>query len=77
MNDILKGEKRKSGEKIGEKWPEDVEIAFETMKEALVNAPIMQGIEFGKDCVLEIDASSDGLGAVLSQYKGKELHPVA
>ena len=37
----------------------------------------MQGIEFGKDCVLEIDASYDGLGAVLSQYKGKGLHPVA
>ena len=67
LNDILKGEKRKSGEKIGEKWTEDAEIAFETLKEALVNAPIMQGIKFGKDCVLEIDASYDGLGAVLFQ----------
>ncbi|XP_068213948.1 uncharacterized protein [Palaemon carinicauda] len=35
------------------------------------------GIEFGKDITLEIDASFEGLGAVLSQKRGKKLHPVA
>ena len=77
LNELLKGEKKKSNEKIQERWTEDAESAFQTLKEALIGAPIMKGVEFGKEFVLEIDASYDGLGAVLSQYKGKRLHPVA
>ena len=77
LNDLLKGEKKKSSEKIGDKWTEDAELAFQCLKQTLVEAPVLQGIEFGKECILEIDASYDGLGAVLSQYKGKQLHPVA
>ena len=77
LNDFLKGEKKKSNEKIRDKWSEDAETAFEALKGALVDAPIMKGVEFGKEFVLEVDASYDGLGAVLSQYKGRQLHPVA
>ena len=77
LNEFLKGEKKKSNEKIEDKWTENAESAFQTLKEALIKAPIMKGVEFGKDFVLEIDASYDGLGAVLSQYKGSQLYPVA
>ncbi|XP_068240956.1 uncharacterized protein [Palaemon carinicauda] len=77
LNELLKGEKKKSSQSIKDKWTEDAEMAFQTLIEKLIAAPVLKGIEFGKECTLEIDASYDGLGAVLSQYKEDKLHPVA
>ncbi|XP_068245493.1 uncharacterized protein [Palaemon carinicauda] len=75
--ELLKGEKKKSSQSIKDKWTEDAEMAFQTLIEKLIAAPVLKGIEFGKACTSEIDASYDGLGAVLSQYKEDKLHPVA
>ena len=58
-------------------WQEEEEISFQLLKEELVNAPILQGIEFGKEFTLEVDASFDGIRAVLSQFKDGKLQPVA
>lgn len=48
-------------------WTEECEIAFETLKERLTSAPVLTFADFGKPFILHVDASNEGLGAVLSQ----------
>ena len=58
-------------------WVEAQENAFQHLKSKLMNQPILQYPDFGKELVLTTDASNLGLGAVLSQGQiGKDL-PVA
>lgn len=49
------------------KWTHHAEDAFQTLKQKLVQAPVLGYADFSKPFVLEIDASQVGLGAVLSQ----------
>lgn len=58
--------------------------SFDNLKAALVNAPIQAYADFSSPCRLHIDASFDGLGAVLAQvqdskervaYASCSLHP--
>ena len=59
-------------------WSEECDKAFEEMKDKLTTAPVLAYPDYSKEFILSTDASSVGLGAVLSQYdsEGKE-HPVA
>ena len=41
--------------------------AFEALKQACMNSPVLAFTDYTKDFLLETDASRDGLGAVLSQ----------
>ena len=52
-------------------WTDTCQAAFQKLKECLCTAPILVYPDFEKDFKLEIDASGDGLGAVLSQ-KGSD-----
>ena len=60
-------------------WSSDCETAFVRLKECLVTAPILSYPECGsgKQFILETDASGLGLGAVLSQEKEGQIHPIA
>ena len=60
--------------------------AFDALKEALSTAPVLGYPDFSREFILEIDASLNGLGAVLSQqgkdgqicviaYASHSLHP--
>ena len=60
--------------------------AFDALKEALSTAPVLGYPDFSREFILEIDASLNGLGAVLSQqgkdgqicviaYVSHSLHP--
>ena len=41
--------------------------AFQVLKQACMNSPVLAFADYGKDFLLETDASREGLGAVLSQ----------
>lgn len=58
-------------------WSKECQIAFETLKRRLVQAPVLVYPDFEQKFILETDASLNGLGAVLSQVKEGLLHPVS
>ena len=52
--------------------------AFNLLKQALLQAPFLKFVDYSKPFVLETDASSDGLEAVLLQEgEDGKLHPIA
>ena len=77
LNDILEGEASKlKSEAIT--LPPDALYAFEKLKMCCMLAPMLAFADFEKEFQLETDASSEGLGAVLSQKQvDSKWHPVA
>lgn len=58
------------------KWTPECQIAFEKIKNALVSAPILSCPNFKESFVLHCDASSYGIGAVLTQEYGGKIHVI-
>ena len=61
-------------------WNEECEVAFDTLKKKLTSAPILAFPDFTEAFLLDADASSCGLGAVLAQSiggKSKLWHSLA
>lgn len=66
-------------------WTPDRQVAFDTLKTALVSAPVLAYADFSKPFHLYSDASLGGLGAILAQvqdsrervivYASRSLHP--
>ena len=55
-------------------WTEECENAFQTLKSALISAPILGFPDMAKPFILDTDASGFGIGSVLSQvHEGKEI----
>ena len=49
-------------------WSKDVEGAFNQLRDKLVNEPVMLALpDWGKNFVVETDASANGIAGVLSQ----------
>ena len=60
------------------KWDPEQEAAFAQLKEAFTSAPVLRRFDFGRDVVVETDASDYVSAGVLSQYDDDGvLHPVA
>ena len=85
LHDLLKGEvlfKKKTGKSAPGvppfRWTEEHQQCFEGLKEALTSTPVLAFADFGKPFEVHVDASLNGLGAILYQADthGK-LHPVA
>ncbi|KAL7298560.1 hypothetical protein TKK_0008334 [Trichogramma kaykai] len=58
-------------------WCENCDIAFQTLKNALCNAPLLIYPDFSKPFIITTDASGYAIGGILSQGEPKNEHPVA
>ena len=59
-------------------WSAECRQAFQTLKQLLMEAPILAYPDFTRDFLLETDASGAGLGAVLTQRQDdNQIRPVA
>jgi hypothetical protein len=54
-------------------WTQDHQVVFDTLKQALISAPVLALPNFAKPFVIETDAYDVGIGVVLIQ----EGHPLA
>ena len=75
LNEHLAGE----GASRKSEWvslSEEALEAFEALKQACMNSPVLAFADYTKDFLLETDASKEGLGAVLSQ-KQEDRWPMA
>jgi len=59
--------KRNKNRSVKHKWNSDCDTAFQTLKQKLVNSPILGYPDFKQPFILEVDASLQGFGAILSQ----------
>ncbi|XP_049332461.1 retrovirus-related Pol polyprotein from transposon opus [Astyanax mexicanus] len=65
------------GPPLLELWSEQCETSFQALKHRLVDAPTLAFANFALPFILEVDASHQGLGAVLSQEQDGRVRPVA
>ena len=84
LQKMLVGTNKKKGSKKGPDqkippfiWEQEHQESFERLINALTSAPVLSFADFSKPFVLTTDASSHGLGAVLSQEQDGKLHPLA
>ena len=76
LNDLLEGKASKWKAQPVDLTPEAVEV-FDLLKTKCVTAPVLAFADFEKQFLLETDASSCSLGAVLSQKQDDDkYHPV-
>ena len=66
---------RKKGEKFA--WGTEQQSAFEDLKLAIINPPILRTADFSRKFTLQTDASSVAVAAVLLQEFDGELQPIA
>ncbi len=59
------------------KWTQEATIAFNNLKKVTTTAPILQAFDSTLPTKVEADASNFALGAILSQQRNNEWHPVA
>ena len=77
LYDLTSGENKDKKKEHVDLTPETRE-AFNTLKAACLQAPILTFPDFDKPFLLEMDASGKGLGAVLSQKQADgRYHPIA
>ena len=77
LNDLLEDEASKWKAQLVD-LPSEALEAFNTLKMKCMMAPVLAFANFQKPFLLETDASSHGLGAVLSQRQADDkYHPVA
>ena len=77
LNDILEGEASKMKSEAVT-LPSEAMEAFERLKMCLMTVPVLAFADFEKEFQLETNASSEGLGTMLSQKQSDgKWHPVA
>ena len=77
LYDLTSGDNKNKKSKHVDLSPEARE-AFDRLKAACLQAPILAFLDFNKPFLLETDASGKGLGAVLSQKQADgRYHPIA
>lgn len=59
------------------KWTPEADSAFQKLKECLVSAPVLSCPDYSKPFEVHTDASSYGVGAMLTQSIDGKEHPIA
>ena len=85
LHELLKGDdgKRKGKKNVKNKvcvpfvWGPPQQEAFSALIKALTTTPVLAFAEYSKPFVVQVDASFEGLGAVLCQEKEGLLKPIA
>ena len=82
LTDLMKGKRDKRGKRqvcipCTCDWRRIHDKAFEDLKKALLEEVCLAHPDFNSNFILELDANSTGLGAVLSQRINGELRPIA
>ncbi|XP_071374845.1 retrovirus-related Pol polyprotein from transposon 412 [Centroberyx affinis] len=78
--DVIKGKKEsyfKVSEPFGKRWTPACDNAFHHIVYKLTHAPVLAFADPAKPYVLHVDASLNGLGAVLNQEYPEGIRPVA
>ena len=70
MTELLKSD-------VAWSWGDAQQLSFNQTKERLATTPTLSYYDSTKSTVVSADASSFGIGAVLMQYNGDDLKPVA
>lgn len=76
LSTLVKPLNKLTGTKTPFIWSDECQKAFETVKEMVVNPPILQYPDYNKEFVITVDASLTGCGAVLSQDKNGHDLPI-
>lgn len=58
------------------KWTDEAQAAFESLKESLTTTQVLTYPDFDQPFIVETDASSAAVGAVIAQKKEGRVHPV-
>ncbi len=77
LNALTRKKETKGKNKIEFKWTDACQNAFDTLKQSLVEAPVLQYPDFEKQFVLYTDASDLACGAVLTQEVNGVHLPIA
>ena len=77
LGSLKRGRRILSTQEFKANWSPACEEAFQALKRRLVSAPVLAYADFTKPFFLEVDASHQGLGAVLSQEGAGGRRPVA
>jgi hypothetical protein len=58
-------------------WTEEYQVSFDSLKQAMTEAPVLQVPDFGKEFILVTDASELAISAFLNQRVCQDLAPVS
>ena len=58
-------------------WNNECQNAFESLKQTLTSPPVLAYPVYTQPFIVEVDASNEGLGAVLSQEQDGKVRPIA
>lgn len=58
-------------------WNRECQNAFESLKQTLTSPPVLAYPVYTQPFIVEVDASNEGLGAVLSQEQEGKVRPIA
>ena len=68
---------KQRGKSVKCDWSRECHNAFEALKQALTSPPVLAYPVYVKTFIVEVDASNEGLGAVLSQEPDRKVRPIA
>uniref|UniRef100_A0A914CYZ5 RNA-directed DNA polymerase n=1 Tax=Acrobeloides nanus TaxID=290746 RepID=A0A914CYZ5_9BILA len=78
LYDLTKKDEKNPKTTLKDKWKQEHQSAFEELKHRLTTAPVLAAPRFDKEFIIDTDASSRGISAILIQKdEFEQEHPIA